>query len=103
VNEWERCEQELWGNDVSVEVLKARIEKLEYERDTFRAENEKLERLATQALKEASQLRAALKPFAELAEYYDVEPDAQPAWDRDFQPTVGELRAAADALKETGE
>jgi len=66
----------------------------------------KLYELAEELLRlraENEKLRAALKPFAELAEYYDVEPDAQPAWDRDFQPTVGELRSAAAALKETGD
>ena len=52
---------------------------------------------------ENARLKEALKPFAELAEYYDVEPDDQPAWDNDFQPAIGELRAAAAALKETGD
>ena len=45
-------------------------------------------------------LRIALKPFADMAGYYDVEADDQPAWDNDFQPTVGELRAAAAAIRE---
>ena len=48
-------------------------------------------------------LEAALKPFAELVEYYDVERDDEPVWDRDFQVKIGWVRAAAAALKETGE
>lgn len=52
----------------------------------LRAENEKL--------------RAALKPFAELADWYDTEPDTQPAWDSDYQPTVGQIRAARAAMGE---
>ena len=50
---------------------------------------------------ENEKLQAALKPFAEIAGWYDVEPDSQPAWDADYQPTVGNLRPAAAALKET--
>ena len=78
-----------WESDCYV--LHAANTSLREERERLRAENEKL--------------RAALKPFAAMMDGEHMQAFAE-ALDSDWTRaviTIGDLRAAADALKETGD
>jgi len=51
--------------------------------------------------KEVERLRAALKPFADLAHHYDPvldEDDGDSVWWEQAQPTIGDLRRARAAI-----
>lgn len=59
--------------------------------------------LCTRAMDEINKLRAALRPFSRLAKYYDTESDEYYVWDDEFPVKIRWIRAAAAALKETGD